>query len=366
MTPEEFSELAERLMAPPAATRYELGQLQREIDKARSFPYGGSIAVDPAAVPLEHRIPFAGLLSGTPDPQVYAIIAELLFTAMSECKSPRLPRFARDFFNNPDRIGAQQIADRLSSCAFEIPYKNSGTLTVRRVLAKWVTSGVLNHDDSAKIIDNILLHADYESIGLVASLPREVAVPWLHQVTRDRHAWVAAGAIRCLRPLGEEPDPDVVRELCNSHIGLGFVVEGFDWNESDVRACLDIDLLAVDLAKARMAWKYACGSAAYYRWTIDDPDLEIEQVGLVDGESAETTGVLYVFKYRMPWYEKHDDWMYGIAGPYSFGEEPARHLGGLDFTYANTAPPEGSVEQAVEYMLGFSAPFSSLAAKPKH
>ena len=322
-----------------------------------SHPLASVDMLQDLVIPPDRRKWIARAISGTPNAEIYELAVCL---ALDEEGLERVqrPSFAHTFCSEPDEEGVQLIAGRLLDAV------RGGRLNgLVEVLSHWVSLGVLTDAQDKAIIETILSRATPQGgwCDVVGEFPAEVAVPWLLQAAEDLDPQTSAVAISELRRKDCEIPHDLLMDISQSTVRAGALLDmcrGANLLLSDVDPSFR---LAATQAKAAMAWKFLCESGIGMNWSFGDPEPEIEQIDIIDGESAETTGAIFVYKCRSAQYD-YPEWSAGTAGPYSVGEEPARHLGGLDYTAASLGG--GTLGEQVEGLIGVRLQFSTLAVKP--
>ena len=309
-------------------------------------------------VPQDRRLDVARAISGTPSVEAYEMVVRLI-TNDDESRRRRWLNFAGSFTSSPDSAGAQRIADRLRHGS-----EDGRIFGISGLLARWVQLGVLTEAQDAAIIESLLRRAEVDPgwCGVIAMLPTELAVPWLLVAAEDTCPQTAAAAIGELCRHDHEPPQRLMSEISHNSVRAGALFSEVGDHIARLSAVNPDFRLAATQARAGLAWKYVC-EAGFGHWTSDDPVPDIEQLGIIDGESAETAGVIFVFRCRLPAFGDNE-WIAGISGPYSVGEDPARHLGGLDYTDVAVGSRATTVADQVQELIGVRLHFSTLAAKP--
>lgn len=353
-TPDEYRFALQKLVDPSFK---EASKLAAALG---CHPLASCEVLERLIVPQDRRLDVVRAISGTPSVETYEMIVRLI-TNDDESRRRRWLNFAASFSSSPDSAGAQRIAHRLLHGS-----EDGRIFGISGLLAGWVQLGVLTEAQDAAIVESLLERAEVEPgwCGVIGKLPTELAVPWLLVAAEDTCPETAAMAIGGLCRHGHEPPERLMAEISHNSVRAGALFGEVGDHIARLSAVNPDFRLAATQARAGLAWKYVC-EAGFGHWTSDDPVPDIEQLGIVDGESAETAGIIFVFRCRLPAFGD-DKWIAGISGPYSVGEDPARHLGGLDYTDVAVGSRATTVADQVEELIGVRLHFSALAAKPNN
>lgn len=352
-SPAEFRAALEAIVDP------EFKKSGSVANAASRHPIASIEMLEDLPIPLDRRRDVARAICSTPNADIYEMVLSLVDHEESIGR-PKRPSLSTWFHSSPDKEGARRIVDRLL-----LGYQQGRIVGIAELLAQWVSVGVLTDEQDAAVVDALMNLAEQKPgwSRVVGFLPAELATPWLLTAAEANCPQTAASSVYELQKFGVEIPSKVLSDISKDSVRSGALLD-FVTNAASLLISVNPTFrLAATQAKAALSWKFICETGMGAGWTSGDPEPELEQIGMVDGESAETAGVIFVFKCRLPGSNYHE-WLAGISGPYSVGEEPARHLGGLDYTDVAVGSATDTLEEQVESMIGVRLHFSTLAAKP--